>query len=235
MSPFDLDRIHDVPDPLSDLGDELGARPLPPLRAAVMASPTRSNVANLRAFALGAALVYEFMWLVIMHKRADLHTLGAVKLLLEASIPIGAAVLAFTAAAAPGERGLGEPKARLATLVILAPALFVAATVALSSVTPVGEMDTGSFWVHCLRCFAWTSLYSAGPMVFAGWAFRRSFVVAPAWRTAALAIGCAAMGAATMTFVCSVGTPAHVLIGHGGAMFVGAIAGAFAGRRFGQV
>jgi hypothetical protein len=235
MSRFDLDRIHDVPDPLADLEDELDARPLPPLRAVAVASPTRSNVANLRAFALGAALLYELLWLLVMHKRDDLHTLGPVKLLLEASIPVGTALLALTAAAAPGARGLGEPKARLATLVILAPALFVAGVIALSSATPVGETDTGSFWMHCLRCFAWTSLYSAGPMVFAGWAFRRSFVVAPAWRTAALAIACGGVGAATMTFVCSVGTPAHVLLGHGGAMFVAAIVGALAGRRVGAV
>ena len=231
MSRFDLDRIGDVPDPLAGLDE----RPLPPLRVAAAPSPTRSHVASARMIAFGAALLYEAAWLLVMNKRDDLHALGPVKLLFEVAIPIGAAVLALTAAAAPGERSLGEPKARLATLAILSPALFVVATIALSSAAPVGESDSGSFWLHCFRCFAWTSLYSAGPMVLAGWAFRRSFVVAPAWRTAALAMACAATGAATMTFVCSVGSPAHVLIGHGGMMFVAALIGAALGRRFGEV
>ena len=74
-----------------------------------------------------------------------------------------------------------------------------------------------------------------GPLVVAGWAFRRSFVAAPAWRTAALAMACAASGAATMSVVCSVGSPAHVLVGHGALMFVAALVGAGLGRRFGQV
>jgi hypothetical protein len=230
-SDFDLDRLDDVPDPL----DGLDQVPLPPLRVAAFPSPTRSHVASVRSIALGAALLYELAWLAIMSKRDDLHTLGAVTLFFEVAIPIGAAVLALVAAAAPGARGLGEPKARLTTLALASPAVFIVATLIMSSSTAVGETDTQSFWLHCFRCFAWTSLYSAGPMVLAGWAFRRSFVVAPAWRTAALAMACAATGAATMSFVCSVGTPAHVLIGHGGMMFVAALIGAALGRRFGGV
>jgi hypothetical protein len=231
MSDFDLDRLDDVPDPLSGIDE----RPLPPLRAAIAPSLTRSQVAIVRAIALAGALLYELAWLAIMSKRDDLHTLRAMTLFIEVAIPVGAAILALVAAVAPGERGLGEPKARLATLALLSPALFVLATLVVASIVPVGEDDTGSFWLHCFQCFAWTSLYAAGPLVFAAWAFRRSFVVAPAWRTAALAMACAASGAATMSFVCSVGSPAHVLIGHGGTMFVAALVGAALGRRFGRV
>src|SRR5882672_10768091 len=70
--PFDIDRIHDVPDPLAGLSDW----PVPPRREAVLAnSPTRSRVATIRATALGAALLYEMAWVVIMSKREDLHTM----------------------------------------------------------------------------------------------------------------------------------------------------------------
>jgi hypothetical protein len=231
MSDFDLDRLADVPDPLAGLDDA----PMPPLRAMGAPSPTRSHVASVRTAAFLAALLYEVAWIAIMNKRDDLRTLAPLTLFMEVSIPVGAAVLALVAATATGSRGLGESKARLATLSLLAPAVFVAATVLLATMMPTGEEDTGSFWLHCLRCFGWTSLYAAGPFVLAGWAFQRSFVVAPSWRTAALAIACGASGAATMVFVCSVGTPAHVLIGHGGPMFVGAIVGALVGRRFGQI
>ncbi len=37
-----------------------------------------------------------------------------------------------------------------------------------------------------------------------------------------------------MSLVCSVGSPAHVLVGHGSVMLVAAVAGALLGRRFGE-
>ncbi|HEX3771934.1 MAG TPA: NrsF family protein [Polyangiaceae bacterium] len=236
MSDFDLDRLGDVPDPLAGFGGALEGRPLPPMPSAIAPSPTRRQVGNLRVAALLAALAYDVAWIAIMNKRDDLRTMSPVALLVEVSIPFAAAVLALLAAAAPGSRGLGEPKARLAAMSLLAPAVFVVSTVALSRVLPVvGEADAGPFWAHALRCFSWTSLYTLGPLVFAGWAFRRSFVTAPVWKMASLGVAAGAAGAATMVFVCSVGTPMHVLVGHGGPMLVGALFGIVLGRRLGQV
>jgi hypothetical protein len=239
MSDFDLDALlrsgGDVPDPLDGVGGGLDERPLPPLLLATAASPTRAQVGHVRTIALVAALAYEVGWIAIMNKRDDLHTMSPLALLIEVSIPLGAAVLAVFAATAPGSRGLGEPKARMATMSLLAPAIFVLFTVALSMVVHVGEVDEGPFWTHALRCFAWTSLYSLGPLVLAGWAFRRSFVVAPTWRMSSLAMAAGAAGAATMVFICSVGTPVHVLVGHGGPMVVGALLGVLLGRGVGQI
>lgn len=96
------------------------------------------------------------------------------------------------------------------------------------------DADADPFWPHALRCFLWTSLYAVGPLVLAAWAFRRSFAAMSSWRTAALGMAGGAAGAATMSFVCSVGTPAHVLVGHGGIMLVAAVAGGVFGRRLGQ-
>jgi hypothetical protein len=226
---FDLRRIADVPDPLAGLAD----LPVPPRQAVSAApSPTRSRVATIRAVALGGALLYEGVWLALVRKRDDLRTIAPLVLVLEVAVPIGAAVLAL-AAAAPGEHGLGKPKARLAMLAVMSPVLFIAATILLSFAS-AGDVDTESFWWHCLRCLAWTTLYSAGPMLLCAWAFRRTFVVAPAWRAAAVAMACAATGAATMSLTCSVGSPAHVIIGHGGMMFVAALVMAAVGARFGE-
>jgi hypothetical protein len=47
-------------------------------------------------------------------------------------------------------------------------------------------------------------------------------------------MACAALAAASMSILCSVGSPAHVLVGHGGMIAVAGIAGALAGRRLGQ-
>jgi hypothetical protein len=225
--PFDIDRIADIPDPLSGVDDW----PLPSRRdVALAASPTRARMATARATALGAALLYELAWIVVMSKRDDLHTTPRAVLLTELAIPVMAALLALLAAT-PGAQGLGQPKGRMTVLALLAPALFVAATVVMSP----GGADAEPFFMHSLRCFAWTAVYSIGPMVFAAWAFRRSFVGAPVWRSAALGMACGAVGAATMSLVCAVGSPAHVLVGHGGMMLVGAAAGAWLGNRFGRV
>jgi hypothetical protein len=224
---FDIEHMADVPDPLSGMGPW----PLPPRRAVALApSPTRSRVAAVRATALGGALLYELAWIALMNKRADLHTMPRTTLLAEIAIPFTAALLALAAAAAKGKRGLGETKGRMTTLALLSPALFGVATLLLSP----GDVDGDSFWLHTLRCFMWTALYSAGPLVLAAWAFRRSFVASPAWHSAALGMACGALGAATMSVVCSVGNPAHVLLGHGGMMLVAAIGGAMLGRRFGE-
>ena len=166
-----------------------------------------------------------------MTKREDLHDDAArASSLMELAIPLAAALLALAAAAAPGAHGLGQPKGRMMTLALLSPLLFVAATLLASP----GDVDAEPFVMHAFRCFAWTAVYSVGPMVLAAWAFRRSFVAAPVWRSAALGMACGAIGAATMSLVCSVGNPAHVLVGHGGMMLVGAVGGALLGNRFGR-
>jgi hypothetical protein len=224
--PIDNHRITDVPDPLAGISDW----PLPPRRSvALEVSPTRSRVATVRATALGGALLYELACIVVMSKREDLHTMSRAVLLTELAIPVVAGLLAL-AAAAPGALGMGQPKGRLTTLALLSPVLFIVATLVASP----RDVDSEPFVSHALRCFAWTALYSAGPIVLAAWAFRRSFVAAPAWRSAAVGLACGAMGAATMSLVCSVGTPAHVLVGHGGMMLVAGVAGALLGKRFGR-
>lgn len=225
--PIDIHRITDVPDPLEGISDW----PLPPRRSVALdVSPTRSRVATVRATALGGALLYELACIVLMSKREDLHAMSRAVLLAELAIPVVAGLFAL-AAAAPGALGMGHPKGRLTTLALLSPVLFIVATLVASP----HDVDPERFVPHALRCFAYTALYSAGPMVLAAWAFRRSFVAAPAWRSAALGLACGAMGAATMSLVCSVGTPAHVLVGHGGMMLVAGIGGALLGRRFGRV
>src|ERR1700722_3857378 len=136
--PFDIDRITDVPDPLAGLSEW----PVPPRRDVVLpASPTRSRLAVVRATALGAALLYEGAWGVIMSKRDDLHTMPRALLVTELAIPLAAALFALAAAAAPGARGLGQPKGRMATLALLSPAFFWVGTIGVSP----GDSDRPPF------------------------------------------------------------------------------------------
>jgi hypothetical protein len=224
---FDFDTVADFPDPAAGLGP----LPLLPRPANTLdRPPSRSRVAAMRVSALVAALLYEAVWLAIFNKRGDLSALARSTLVAEVSIPLCAAGLALAAAAARGARGMGASKGHLATAALLSPAVFAAATVFCGPADADGE----PFWSHALRCFLVTGLLGLGPLALAAWAFRRAFVAAPAWRMAALAMACSAVAAATMAFLCSVGSPAHVLVGHGGLMLVAGVGGALLGRRLGE-
>jgi hypothetical protein len=221
-------QMADVPDPAANIA----ALPLPPRPTPLWRrAPTRSQLAAKRVIALVATLAYEVGWIAIMNKRDDLYTMPRGTLALELAIPLVTVILAVDAAASAGDRGLGLPKARLTASTLIAPAVFVLATIAFGP----SVVDPDPFWPHSLRCLFWTALYSAGPLALATWAFRRSFLVVPAWRTAALAMGCGASGAVTITVVCSVGSAAHVLVGHGAVMLIAGLAGAAFGRRVGQI
>ena len=222
----DFDPIQELSDPVAGIANV----PLPPPPAIPLgSSPTRRRVAKRRAWALAGAWVYECVWVICLNKREDLSTLPWPTLIAEVTIPLAAAALAFAAATARGRRGLGTAPARLIACALLAPALFAAAT----AFAGPADIDRESFWPHALRCFLVTVALGIGPLALAAWSFRHAFVAAPAWRMAALGIAGSAFAAAAMSIVCSVGNPAHVLVGHGGLILVAAAAGALFGRRLG--
>jgi hypothetical protein len=224
-SEFDLDKLAEIPDPLGDLA----SAPVPPRRAEIsVRPPTRESVVRRRAMALVGAIACQGFWLALFHKRADLATVSRSTLAAEVGFPLVAAAIAFGAATAPGPRGLGESRERLAPWALLSPAVFVAATLLSSA----GGADSEPFTWHAARCFLVVSLFAVGPAILAGWAFRRSFAAAAGWRAAALGIACAALAAASMGVVCSTGSAAHVLVGHGGVIFVAGAAGALLGSRY---
>jgi hypothetical protein len=226
--PFDPDSLGDVPDPAA----ELAPLPPPPRRfQPVPRAPTRADRATTRARALAGALVYSGVLLVLFNKRADLHAVPGRTLLLELAIPLGAGLLAFAAATAPGRAGVGWPKTRLVAVALCAPALFALG----SWLAGPRDFDPEPFVGHGIRCLVVTGLFTLGPLLFAAWAFRGAFVVSAGWRAAALGVACAALGATAMSLICSVGTPAHVIVGHGGFMVIAGVAGAAFGRRIARV
>jgi|HubBroStandDraft_1064217.scaffolds.fasta_scaffold163114_1 hypothetical protein len=224
---FDMHRLNDIGDPLSGAAE----MPIGPLRSRPTVRPrTRSQVALVRGAALCMSVLYELAWLAILAKRGDLATMSRTTLLVEVLVPMAAAVLAFAVAVAPGSNGMGIPKRRLAVLTLLAPLLFVLGT----AIAGPADADTRPFIGHVLGCLGWTMLFSTVPLALAAWAFRGVFVAAPGWRLAALGVSCAGLAAATMSVACSVGSPAHVILGHGGMMLVAGIGGAIFGRKIGQ-
>ena len=98
-------------------------------------------------------------------------------------------------------------------------------------VTATEEADAIPFWIHVLRCTAFVTAFAAAPFALALWAYARAFVTSASWRTCGLGVACGAVGACTMSFVCETESAAHVLVGHGSAMLIGAVLGALASRR----
>jgi len=76
-----------------------------------------------------------------------------------------------------------------------------------------------------------TMILTVGPLVLGAWAYRRAFVTASRWRTAALGVACGGLSTATICLACPDQTALHVIVGHGTAMIVGGLAGALLGSR----
>jgi hypothetical protein len=219
---LDLERLEGIPDPFADAGSSAsaGAPALP-----ATASPTRADVRRRRVAAAVAAALYEVAWVALVEHRHDLGSLPAWSLVLGLAVPLGAAALALGAASGSGRLGLGAPARWLALLCVAAPVLFAVVTL----VTSPHDED-GPFWSLAGRCMAVTALLTAPPVALAVVAFRRAFVAASAWRTAALGIACGALAAATMSLVCWHAGGLHIVVGHGALMVVAGAVGALLGR-----
>ncbi len=221
---MDLDRLADIPDPAAGLA----AVPLPPRRFDPPAhAPTRVRVRAGRTYAFVAALAYTAILLALFNKRADLFSVPGRTLLLEAAIPLAACALAFAIGVAPGRSGVGESRGMLVGAAIAVPALFAVTTCLVGP----ADFDPEPFWGHGLRCLLVTGLFTLGPLGLAAWAFRGAFVASAGWRSAALGVAAASLGATAMSLICSTGSPAHVLVGHGGMMIVAGLVGAALGSR----
>jgi hypothetical protein len=221
----DMNRLLEIGDPFAD-DATVPLRPMPSKLPAT--SPTRGHVQTVRTVAFVAAMLYDAAWLALRETRPDLPSLPPSAIALGLGIPLAASAIALGAATRRGRRGLGLPAAHIAALAIVAPALFVVATLL---VAPAGDGDD-LFWHRAARCMAAAAILALGPLGLGLWAFRRAFVAAPAWRTAAMGIACGALAAATLSLHCPVSSAWHVVVGHGTVMLVAGLAGAWLGRTF---
>jgi hypothetical protein len=221
---LDLQRLAEIPDPFAQAGQS-PLRQLSPDRA--IQSPARSRVLALRALALAAMVLYDVAWPVLVERRPDLRSVPPLELALGLVIPLASAALAATAFGRQGNRGLGEPTARLLMLVIASLALFAAGTLIFAPENAAG----GRFWRQAAGCLLVTAVLAAGPLALGALAFRRAFAAASVGRSAALGVAIGALAAATMSIACSNSSAGHVLVGHGAIMLLAGAVGALLGRR----
>jgi hypothetical protein len=219
----DLRGLADIDDPFAE---DASAPVAPQVSRAIAPSPTRTRVQAIRVTAFAAALLYDAAWVVLKETRPDLRDLPWPVIAVGLGIPLAAAALALGAAAQPGARGLGLSAGRIAALATTAPAIFVVAT--LLTAPPAGRDD--QFWRHVLGCMAVTAILAVGPLGLGLSAFRRAFVAAAGWRTAAVGVACGCLAAATMSLACPLSAAWHVILGHGTVMLVAGSVGALVSR-----
>jgi hypothetical protein len=219
---FDVERLAEIPDPFAgDAGAPV--RGLSTSRKVV--SATRPRVKTQRIVATAGAIAYELGWLALAGLRSDLHSASASAMASGLCTPLVAVALAWTVVTRRRMRVLTNvwPAAWVAA----PPLLFGLLTLAANPRAPQGS----PFWGGALNCMAKTMILTVGPLVLGAWAYRRAFVTASRWRTAALGVACGGLSTATICLACPDQTALHVIVGHGTAMIVGGLAGALLGSR----
>ena len=192
------------------------------------APPTRARVRATRRVAFAAALLFEVAFVALDPHRRPLEDASPLELIVGLAIPLAAATVAFMAATQRGPRGLGLPAGAMTLGTLMAPALFVVATLAGA---PEATTDP-TFWRHAAGCASVTAILALGPLALALWSFRRAFAASAPWRTAALGMAAGALAAGAMSLACPITGALHVLLGHGTMMLVAALAGAWLAPAF---
>jgi hypothetical protein len=226
MNPVDLDRLRDIPDPFA----EAARAPRPaagPPRVTEHASPTRAGLRTARGGALVFAFVYEALWLSLFPHHGEVGAASRAGLGIAMAIPAVACAVALAGAVRSGGLGLGAPVRRLAVLALASLTVFVVGTMLNSP----ADVVVAGYWSHTARCMGITCALAAVPLALGVWAFRRAFVVSSRWRGACLGAAAGALAASTMSLICAVDGMAHVVVGHGLVILVGAAAGAAFGEK----
>jgi hypothetical protein len=219
---FDIERLAEIPDPFA--GDA-GAPVRGTGTSRKVVSATRSRLKTQRIVATAGAIAYELGWLALAGLRPDLHSASASAMASGLCIPLVAVGLAWTVVTRRGMRVLANVWP--AVWVAAPPLLFGLLTLAANPRAPQGS----PFWGGALNCMTKTMILTVGPLVLGAWAYRRAFVTASRWRTAALGVACGGLSTATICLACPDQTALHVLLGHGTAMMVGGLAGTLVGSR----
>jgi hypothetical protein len=234
-SPPDLDLLSRVPDPFSSQeGGQDGTGPLPaPPALPTAASPARADHARRLGVVVALALVFQAAWVALASHKLPLDEYSLHHLVFGLGLPLVAAGLTGVIATSRGRRGLGVSASWLGAGMAAATLLFVGLTLA----TAPADHDASAmaFLDRAMRCVVQAVVLGAVALGLVSYAFRRAFVTASTWRTAALGVACGGLAAATMSLACFHREAMHVVVGHGAMIVVGGIVGAIVGRRFTRV
>lgn len=228
---FDLSRLDEIPDviPARDAAE----RPPPPRVATGAAGPARGVVRRQRALALLGGLAWFVAQIATLGLRTDIPRLGTLFTLVQVAVPALLGATALGLALWPGRDGLGARAGtlRVGTIAVLAglTAVTVLVPPPFAYVPPPG-MPPPLTWI--IVCADIVLVMGAIPLALAAAAWRRSFAVSAAERTAALGAACGLGAVTTMQLHCENILPLHVTFAHILPAAVLALAGAYVLYRF---
>ena len=225
--PPDLALLSRVPDPLAP-EDDGGALPAPPVLPTT-AAPTRADHRRRLWVVVALALVVQAVWITLARHKLPLEEYSMHHLMFGLGLPLVAAGLTWAIANRRGRMGLGAPASWLGASMAVATLLFVGLTLATAPADP--GVSAMTFLDGAGRCLVQAVVLGGVALGLVTYAFRRAFVTASTWRTAALGVACGGLAAATMSLACFHREAMHVVVGHGAMMVVGGIVGAIVGRR----
>lgn len=196
-----------IPDPLAGRSP---ARPLAPLSPAALGSggpsPTRADMARRRRVALGLGALWALLIPLVFGLRGDL---ASPPVLLQVLLPALLACAALWTSQRP-RRGLGPSAVEILALGAASSALFVA-----TALLAPCEQRGATLVQNALVCGGIELAFSVVPVLLAAWALRRSAVVGPAARGAAVGLAVGFATATALTLHCPQFDGLHVLLGHG--------------------
>jgi hypothetical protein len=210
----------DIPDPAA-----AARQPSLPLRPPIMPdAPTRLLVRRRRAAALIGSGSWLAVHLAVYGIRSDLAALPPAYVAAQIGLPVLVAAASLFVALGAGRRGLGLKIGVISSLALLGPASFC--LVALGAPAP-HVPEPGSL-LDTVLCFDLTVAWLAVPLFFAALALRGAFAAGARWRSALVGGGVGLFAGATMNLHCPNVAPSHVLFGHGLAVVLAALLGAWA-------
>lgn len=224
---FSLEDLASIPDPLDARGAPSPPASPPGASAPSERAPTRAE----RRRKVGLALALAVGWVALLVYRAGVRRdIDSPEVAAQLGLWTAAGLLALVVAFAP----LGR---RVPAGVRLLQAVIVGVFVAFLAAAVLGALRQGAeaFRVGALTgCLVLSIVAAAGPLALAALVVRRSFASAPALRGAALGAICGLAGAVGVHAHCPVEMVAHVVVGHGVPVLVGALLGALYGAAVGR-
>lgn len=213
----------DIPNPLATSAPV--AVPPPPTLP-TDPSPTR---AERRTRAWGA-LLFGAAWIAVVVAVLGLRpNLASARVALPIAAWLAAGAVVLGVVLRPGPRGLPVGVRAVQHAVWLVPAAY-----ALGAVIVAVPAEGPFTWASIRACLCLSTLIALGPLAAAAFFLRGSFLSAAGWRGAAVGALAGLSGSLGIHAHCPVQGAAHLLVAHGAAIAIGAVAGAALGRAKGR-
>jgi hypothetical protein len=220
--PVSLDRLREIPDPAAGLP----MTPAPPATVPAEPSATRPERARLRMAAVTLAAVWLVGTAAALGLRPDL---ASPTVLVPVATWVAGAAVALGVVLRPRARGLPAGIRAVQHAVWVVPATYVVVAAAVA-----GPPNMPFAWATLRGCLGVSFALSLGVLVAAGAALRRSFPSAAGWRGAAVGAVAGLAGATGIHAHCPAQGLDHLLVAHGAAIALSALAGAALGRLGGR-